>query len=317
MSESNIPQPSRLRKNKLIIYVLAATTTAIILAAATTSNQNFFTNATAQQPLPQNYSNSSTIFTSGSASVKVMPDKVSVSIGVETDGQTAADAAAKNAAQVNLVITALKNEAGVADDQISTSFYNVYPVYDWQYPPCIMKDGTPASEQDMPATSTSGAEGSQPSSGTSSDDVRPSIYPPPPECQGKNVIVGYKASNNLNVQIDATDGSSQNVGKVIDSAVNAGATNISGAYFFISQERQQQFRDGLIADAVTSAKNRAQIAAEAVGMEISGVQSINLNEVYFPYYGRSPEAGGSDAGTPILPGAQEVSMSVSVTFYIT
>jgi hypothetical protein len=45
-------------------------------------------------------------------------------------------------------------------------------------------------------------------------------------------------------------------------------------------------------------------------MAVTGVQSINLNDVYFPIFAR--EAALSD--TQILPGQQEVSMTVNVVF---
>lgn len=39
-----------------------------------------------------------------------------------------------------------------------------------------------------------------------------------------------------------------------------------------------------IGDAIASARNRVQIAAQAVGMIVSGIQSISLNDVYFPVF---------------------------------
>src|SRR5690606_25279227 len=105
-------------------------------------------------------------------------------------------------------------------------------------------------------------------------------------------------------------------GEVIDAAVESGANTVSGAYYFLSSELQQQVRDELIADAIANARHRADIAAEAVEMEVSGVQSINLNEVYFPVMYRESAVFASASPTQILPGQQEVSMSVSVTFFI-
>jgi uncharacterized protein YggE len=214
----------------------------------------------------------SIVSTSGTATVKVTPDKVSVTIGVETRGETAEEAAAANAALMEKVLQALR-ELGIAEEQISTSWYSVYPVYDWISPPCI------------------------------------EIYPQPPECAPKSEVSGYVASNSVTVTIDAEE----DVGKVIDAAVKAGATNVSGAYFFISTERQEEIRSSLIADAIANARSRADKAAEAVDMEIRGVKSISLNDVYFPVLFRDFVATSSES-TPILQGQQEVSMTVQVTF---
>jgi uncharacterized protein len=214
----------------------------------------------------------SVVSTSGTATVKVDPDKVTVTIGVETQGMTAEEAATKNAELMEKVVAALK-ELGIADDEISTSWYSVYPIYEYKSPPCI------------------------------------EIYPQPPECAPRSEITGYRASNSLSVTLDADE----DVGKVIDAAVAAGANNVSGVYFFVSEERQQELRDSLIEQAIDNARSRAEKAAEAVDMSIAGVKSINLNDVYFPVFYKdvAQEAGVS---TSILPSQQQVTMTVQVTF---
>jgi len=214
----------------------------------------------------------SIVSTSGTATVKVDPDKVSVTIGVETRGDTATEAAAANAELMEKVLAALR-DLGIEDDQMSTNWYSVNPVYDLRSPPCI------------------------------------EIYPQPPGCDPKNEITGYTASNSVTVTLDAD----KDIGSVIDAAVAAGATNVNGAYFFVSTEKQEGIRSGLIKDAIANARSRADKAAEAVNMEISGVKSINLNDVYFPvFYKELAQADGMS--TPILPGQQEISMTVQVTF---
>ncbi|MGI0036525.1 MAG: SIMPL domain-containing protein [Nitrososphaera sp.] len=217
----------------------------------------------------------SVVSTAGTATVKVNPDKVTVTIGVETDGLTAQEAATKNAELMEKVLAALK-DIGITDDQISTNWYSVYPTYEYRSPPCI------------------------------------EIYPQPPECSPKNEITGYRASNSLSVTMDAD----ADVGKVIDAAVAAGANNVSGAYFFVSEERQQEIRDGLIEKAIDNARSRADKAAAAVEMEVSGVKSINLNDVYFPVFYKEFALDANTASTPILPGQQQITMTVQVTFFM-
>jgi hypothetical protein len=217
----------------------------------------------------------SVVSTSGTATVKVDPDKVSVTIGVDTNGSTAEEAAKQNAELMTKVIAALK-ALGITDDQISTNWYSVYPTYDYRSPPCI------------------------------------EIYPQPPDCAPKNEITGYRASNSLSVTLDADE----DVGKVIDAAVAAGANNVSGASFFVSDERQQEIRDSLIEKAITNARSRADKAADAVDMNVTGVKSINLNDVSFPVFYKDFAAEASGASTPILPGQQQISMTVQVTFFM-
>ncbi len=244
---------------------------AIGLVAATIVGGQSMTAAAQQQE--QNIEHP-TVSTNGSASADVQPDKVSVTVGVETSGETAAEAAAANAELMEKVLAALR-ALGIADEQIATSSYNVFPIYESRAAAevCIM------------------------------------IYPPPPECVPKSEIVGYKATNSVTVTVDA----SFDAGSVIDAAVEAGATNVSGAYFFVSQEKQQEIRDSLIGEAIANARSRADKAAEAVDMEVIGVKSISLNDVYFPVFYRELVADGA-IGTPILPGQQQVTMTVQAVF---
>ena len=225
----------------------------------------------------------SVVSTSGTATVKVTPDKVSVTVGFETDGLTAEEAAAANAELMSKVIAALK-DLGIAEDQISTNWYTVYPVY-----------------SHISANACRVIEG----------------YPVPPECYVDQEITSYRASNSVTVTLDA----SENVSEVIDVAVKAGATNVNGAYFFVSNAKQEEIRESLIADAIANARSRADKAAEAVNMDVTGVKSINLNDVYFPVFYKdfaaaaaTAEGGGAVSSTPILPGQQEISQTVQVTF---
>ena len=217
----------------------------------------------------------SIVSTSGTSTVKVNPDKVTVTIGVDTNGATAEEAAKKNAELMEKVIAALK-ALGITDDQISTSWYSLYPTYEYRSPPCI------------------------------------EIYPQPPDCAPKNEISGYRASNSLSVTLDA----GADVGKIIDAAVAAGANNVSGAYFFVSDERQQEIRDSLIEKAINNARSRADKAADAVNMDVSGVKSINLNDVFFSVFYKDFAAEANGASTPILPGQQQISMTVQATFFM-
>jgi len=216
------------------------------------------------------------VSTSGTATVKVDPDKFTVTVGVETNGTTAEEAASRNADLTQQVIAAL-TALGISEIDISTSSYSVYPVYSQTEPvnACMVLPGNPV----------------------------------PPECYVSGEIVSYKASNSVSVTLDA-DGD-VNAGEVIDTAIEGGANTVSGAYFFLSQERQLEVQEGLIEDAIANARDRADIAAGAVGTEITGVKSINLNDVFFPpFYARADEL----SSTQILPGQQEVTMTVNVVY---
>jgi uncharacterized protein YggE len=207
-----------------------------------------------------------------------------VTVGVKTNGTTAQEASSRNANATDDVVAALI-ELGIPEEQISTSSYNVYPVY---------------SQEVM----------SEPS------EVCIMIYPPPPECLPGQEIVGYAASSSLTIELDV-DGDIDG-GQVIDAAIEAGANTVNGVFFFISSEMQEEIRDGLIGDAIESARHRADVAATAVGMEVTGVKAINLNDVHFPFFSSGLDTSFREGGIAptLLPGEQQVTMTVSVVYYL-
>ncbi len=120
------------------------------------------------------------LFVTGSAFRKISPDKVSVTLGVETQEKTAQDAAIKNAQAMNAIIDALK-KLELNANQISTSYYSIYPVY--EYNPI----------------------------------VEPQIYPPQPQ---NPVLVGYRVSNTITVTAQASADIGEIIDSAVDSGAN-------------------------------------------------------------------------------------------------
>src|SRR5919107_195364 len=238
--------------------------------------------------------NPSTISSSGTSTTEVRPDQVSVTVGVETNGTTAQEALSQNANLTAQVIAAVRG-LGINENRIETSSFSVSPIYEPRQPlqPCI------------------------------------EIYPPPPECETRQEIVGYRATNTVTATLDvpflrmlAQPTPDLNAGQVIDAAIGAGANRVNAVVFLISADRQQEIRDTLISDAIANARQRANIAAEALGMTVSGVQSATLNPIDFPVFNvgvREGSAAGAEsvpAPTQILPGQQEISTTVNVVFFL-
>ena len=240
--------------------------------------------------------NLSTLSVTSTSTIEVRPDRLSVSVGVETNGTTAQEAVSQNANLTVQVLTALRG-LGITEDRIETSSYSVSPIYEY----------IPPAEQCI------------------------QIYPPPPECETRQDIIGYRATNTVTVTLDvpffrlATEAVPDvNAGQVIDTAVGAGANRVDSVTFFISPDRQEEIRGTLIGEAITNARQRANIAAEALQMTITGVSSAEINPIDFPIYTvslREATSAGEavdavSAPTQILPGQQEVSTTVNVVFYI-
>lgn len=77
----------------------------------------------------ENNSNS-TLAVTGSAVTKIKPDKVSLSLGVETTGKTANESLATNSLLVNNIISALRSQ-GLQENETSTSVFNIFPNYNF------------------------------------------------------------------------------------------------------------------------------------------------------------------------------------------
>ena len=276
MSDGNL----RNRKTVLLAGVVAA---AAILAAVIAATQ--MQSATAQQPgnnstQVANTNGTSTLSTSGTATAKVQPDKFTVTAGVTANGTSAEEAVDANAELMADVIDALV-ALDVPEEQIATSSYQLVPVYG------SMQDGS---------------------------DMCITIFPPPPGCEPGQEITGYRVTNTVSVTLDVNGTIS--AGSVVDTAVEAGANTVDGVSFFISTERQEEIRDSLMEDAINSARGRADIAAGVLGMEVTGVQSVNTGEAQFPLFSRAFESAALAASTQFQPGQQEVSTTVNITFYI-
>ena len=65
----------------------------------------------------------------GTATIKASPDEPVISLGVQTQANTAQGALSDNAAKMTKVLASLADE-GIAKDDIATSYVSLYPTYD-------------------------------------------------------------------------------------------------------------------------------------------------------------------------------------------
>ena len=134
---------------------------------------------------------------------------------------------------------------------------------------------------------------------------------------GSQTIVGYQVQHELLVQVQNSnlDQLSSKVGQVIDSATGAGANQISGVQFTLSQTVLKQTYNQALQRAIQDASSQAQAMVSALGLRITGVQSVNQGgPVYPPVYTAS--ASGAEKSTPIMSGTFTVTASVAVTYTV-
>jgi len=132
-----------------------------------------------------------------------------------------------------------------------------------------------------------------------------------------NIIntTGFTVSNILTIE----SSNFKNISLWIDSAVSAGANTINGVDFRVSDESLENVRNILIEQAIVNAKQKADIASGAIGATLIGIKSISvITDGFNPMPFNEPmmqrSLGTESFSTPIIPGEQEVSITVQITY---
>jgi len=132
-----------------------------------------------------------------------------------------------------------------------------------------------------------------------------------PNRSGPSPVVGYRAGNRVTVRIrDVTK-----VANIIDVLVGAGATDIGGINFVVSQA--SKLLDDARTNAIADARRKAEIYAKAAGVTLGEPLSIAEEGGAAPMF-RSNKmvAGGMAAAAPVAQGEETLSVSVSVSWAI-
>lgn len=195
----------------------------------------------------------------GHGEVKVAPDVARVTIGVQSEGKDAASALADNNAKMAALIEQIK-QAGVAEADIQTSGFAIYPTYDYESP-------SPR-------------------------------------------ITGYQVSNAVSVKVAVAG-----AGDLLDKVVAAGANNVSGISFEVSNPDAAlaEARKAAMADAKARADQFAAAGNSQVGEVLVISELVNQAPV-FPELALADQSAGTAKSVPMAPGQQSQSIEIQVTF---
>ena len=123
-------------------------------------------------------------------------------------------------------------------------------------------------------------------------------------------ITGFRASNRVTVKIrDVTK-----FANVIDVLLGAGVNDIVGINFIVTQPSKHldEAREKAIADA----RRKAEIYARAAGVTLGEPISIAEDGAAAPVFRGKMIAAQAAAGTPVAPGEETLSVTVSVSWAI-
>jgi len=137
----------------------------------------------------------------------------------------------------------------------------------------------------------------------------------------KRYLEKYEVSNRVIVHTKSID----KVGKMIDSAITAGATNVDSLSFSLSNYDSQC--DELISTAAKKAYNRANMLSKVMNTSIAGISSLNTScstnggsqpRLYMAKNMLQEAAGTADSasGMSIENGVVKINANVNATFFV-
>ncbi|WP_017654987.1 SIMPL domain-containing protein [Fortiea contorta] len=126
-------------------------------------------------------------------------------------------------------------------------------------------------------------------------------------------ITGYAASNTVSFRI-----ATEKAGTLLDEAVKAGASQISGVSFVASDEAIASAQKQALKEATQDARQQADAVFSALGFQAKEVVSIQINNASAPpppiLLQRAEAKGnaGNISITPVVGGEQQVEASVTL-----
>ena len=225
------------------------------------------------------YTSPRTIMVNGTGEVSAVPDISLISFTVrssDTNGDT--QKLQSDIANVTGELFPKLKALGIDEKDIETTNYSVNPKY-----------------------------GSQSCSGK----VQTMIYPPIP-CS-TNAVVGYEASESVNVKIRDT----KNVAKVLSTLADSKITEVSGPNFQI--DNPEKLKAEAKAKAIADAKEKAKVLGKSLGVRLVKIIGFSDNDGgYYPamYKSSAMDIGVSSASPNIATGEQKITSNVSINFQI-
>ena len=130
----------------------------------------------------------------------------------------------------------------------------------------------------------------------------------PSRSGGPPVITGYRASNRVTIRLHDV----AKLASVIDTLVGAGANDIGGISFMVSQA--SKLLDDAREQAIADARRKAEIYARAAGVTLGEPLNISEGGAPAPIVFRRMTAAPESA--PIAQGEETLQLSVSVSWAI-
>ena len=186
-----------------------------------------------------------------------------------------------------------------------------------------MTKKTAAEAQSDDAAITSKVLSALKDAGIKEDDIETSSFSLYPryewnEAENRQVQTGYQVQHTLKVKTIDT----LNVGKYMDTAVNAGVNTIQNVNFGLSKEKQKTVNAEALKKASEMAKDKAQSIADSVGVGLGKLETVSESNVdytpyiYYPRMAIDSVDAKESALTPISPQDVEVRAYITLVYGI-
>jgi uncharacterized protein len=142
-----------------------------------------------------------------------------------------------------------------------------------------------------------------------------SISPNYDYTSGRNTVIGYVVTQNLQVEITPIEKANQ----AVDMATKNGANMVGNIQFTVNDEKRTELENKAREDAISKAKAKAQSIASASGINLGrlvNVQENNMSQRPPVMYDLKTAAGGAESqpATQLQPGENTVSVSVTLSY---
>jgi len=168
------------------------------------------------------------------------------------------------------------------------------------------------------ATSLDAMIKSMTGNGVSKDDIQTQQFNISPEydySNGKQTLKGFRVTNVVTAKVRDINSTS----KVVDDAITAGGNDVQVQNIAFTIDNPDDLKKQAREAAVADAKAKAQTLASATGVSVGEPISITESAATTPPIAYDVARGAASApapATPIEPGTQDVTVTVSVTWSI-
>ncbi len=130
----------------------------------------------------------------------------------------------------------------------------------------------------------------------------------------KSELKGYRVSNRVYVETKKMD----EIGIFLQTAIDNGANNINNLSFTVSDK--DKYCAGLLKKAAKKASEKAEIIAEALEVDISGIKRVNssCNRPFIENmtFGREALSAGKGGSIPVETGEVKIDATITIDFLI-